>query len=365
MPDAQNWNDRSSPVREGEELDAEVLQAWLREHVPDWPDAELAVEQFPRGYSNLTYRLRAGAREAVLRRPPFGAAVKGGHDMGREYRLLRALHGPYGKVPEAWAQDETGNVLGAPFYVMERLEGVILRPRMPEAMHPDPATMAGIADALVDGLADLHAVDLHAAGLADFGRPEGYAERQIEGWTRRWRNARTDEVPAMERVAAWLADRVPPSAEAALIHNDWKYDNLVLDPEDWTRVRAVLDWEMATVGHPLLDLGTSLGYWVHPGDPPPLKAMALSPSVLPGNPSREDLLQRYARRSGRDPGNGVWLYAYGLFKIAVIVQQIYARYRQGKTKDPRFRELGFVVQGCAQNAAQAIDKGRVERLYEV
>jgi aminoglycoside phosphotransferase (APT) family kinase protein len=168
----------------------------------------------------------------------------------------------------------------------------------------------------------------------------------------------------MERTATWLAGHVPADGQAALIHNDFKYDNLVLDPDDWTNIRAVLDWEMATIGDPLMDLGTSLAYWVHPGDPPPMQQMALSPTVLPGNPSREALVDRYATLTGRNPGNGVFWYAYGLFKIAVSVQQIYYRYQQGLTQDKRFQNLGFVVQGCATSAALAIDKGRIDRLFE-
>ena len=356
------WNDRPAAVRAGEELDAERLRAYLGEHLPDL-DGEIEVEQFPRGFSNLTYLLRAGDRQLVLRRPPFGANVKSAHDMGREFKILSRLIDVYPKVPRPLAYCEDESVLGAPFYVMERVAGVILRPRMPDAMTPAPEVMRAIAGALVDTFVELHGVDYEAAGLGDLGRPEGYAERQVEGWAKRWQAARTDGVPDMEKVAAWLAGHMPDAAEASLIHNDFKYDNVVLDDGDWSRVIAVLDWEMATLGDPLMDLGTSLGYWVDPEDPPALQGLRLSPTTLPGNPSRREVAQLYAEKSGRDAGRLVFYYVYGLFKIAVIVQQIYARYKRGLTNDPRFAGLLDAVRGCAVTAAQAIAKDRIDRLF--
>ncbi|MFQ5350612.1 MAG: phosphotransferase family protein, partial [Thermoanaerobaculia bacterium] len=272
MPDERI--DRPEPVREGEELDLERLAAFLAQQLPDPVDA-LEVEQFPRGFSNLTYLLRVGSRELVLRRPPFGAAIKSAHDMGREHRILSCLSRVYDKAPAPLVFCDDPEVLGAPFYVMERVEGVILRPRMPAALRPPPERMATIAGGFVDTLTELHAVDFAAAGLGELGRPEGYVRRQVDGWTGRYDEARTDEIPEMTRVATWLDGRAPAESGAALIHNDFKYDNLVLDPDRGTRVIAVLDWEMATLGDPLMDLGTSLGYWVDPSDPPELQALAL------------------------------------------------------------------------------------------
>ncbi len=354
--------DRAASVREGEELDQDRLRHWLSERMP--LEGEMELKQYPKGYSNLTYGLRLGDHEYILRRPPFGSKVATAHDMGREYRVLAALHPVYAKAPRPLLFCDDPEVIGAPFYLMERVEGVILRPRMPRAMHPSPETMAGIANALMDSLVELHAVDVAAAGLSDFGKPEGYVRRQVEGWIGRYEASKTDDVPAMERAARWLVGHMPGESGVSLIHNDFKYDNLVLDPDDWTRVRAVLDWEMATLGDPLMDLGTTLAYWVHPGDPPPMQQMALSPTVLPGNPSREELWNRYAERSGRHAGNGVFYYVYGLYKVAVIVQQIYARYKRGLTRDDRFANLNLVVQGCAASAALALDKGRMDRLWE-
>lgn len=359
----EDWRDRPSKVRPGEELDNRRLAAFLEEHIPDLSGA-LRVEQFPRGFSNLTYLLRFGDKEMVLRRPPFGAKIKSAHDMGREYHILSHLVQVYPKVPRPLLYCEDESVLGAPFYVMTRLEGVILRAHLPDEMAPTPPLMSRIAESFLDNLVELHAVDHHAAGLDELGRPEGYVRRQVDGWTRRYANARTDDVVEMERVAAWLSANQPGESGAALIHNDYKYDNIVLDPADWSRIIGVLDWEMATVGDPLMDLGSSLGYWIEAGDPLEIQALQFSPTTLPGNPSRHDLVERYARRSGRDIQHAVFYFAYGLFKLAVIAQQIYARYKRGYTEDPRFAGLIQAVRACGLMALQATEKGRLDRLFE-
>lgn len=354
--------DRPRAVRSGEELDVESLAAYLEAELGP-ADGSLVVEQFPSGFSNLTYLLRYGDRQLVLRRPPFGAAVKSGHDMGREHRILSALAGAYPKAPKPLAYCEDESVLGAPFYVMERVQGVILRARMAEEAIPSPECMKAVAGELVTTLAELHAVDYEAVGLGELGRPEGYVGRQIEGWTKRYAKARTDEIPAMESVARWLADSLPAEKGAALIHNDFKYDNLVLDPEEGRRVIAVLDWEMATLGDPLMDLGTTLGYWVEADDPPELLGLRLSPTDLPGNPTRAQVVELYSRASGRPVDDVLFYYVYGAFKIAVIIQQIYARYKAGHTQDPRFAPLIHGVRGLSQVAWQAAQKGRVGDLF--
>lgn len=354
--------DRPADIRPGEELDVDRLSAYLREHVPGL-DGEVTVAQFPRGFSNLTYLLRIGERDVVLRRPPHGAAIQSAHDMGREHTVLSRLHPVYDKVPEPIAYCDDPAVLGAPFYLMERIDGAILRAGLPPDATPGPRRMAAIASSFVETFASLHAVDIDAAGLADFGRPVGYVGRQIGGWTRRWQRARIDDVPDIERTASWLHDHAPDDGPAALIHNDFKYDNLLLDPVDGTRVVAVLDWEMATLGDPRMDLGTSLGYWIDPDDHPAMLAVALSPTVLPGNPTRSEVAQGYAAATGLDLGDLVFYYVYGLFKIAVIVQQIYARYRQGHTRDPRFARLDQAVLAFGLAAVQAIDRRRIDNLF--
>ncbi len=356
------WLDQPAPVRPGEELDTQRLAEYLQSQLP-WLTGELEVQQFPKGFSNLTYLLRIGERELVLRRPPFGANIKTAHDMSREYRILTHLIRVYPKVPKPLLYCDDPAILGAPFYVMERVQGVILRPHWPAEQAPSPELMARIADSFVKTFVELHAVDYRAAGLEDLGRPQGYVRRQIEGWAERYQKAKTDDIPEMEQVARWLAEHIREESGASLIHNDFKYDNLILHPEDWSRVLAVLDWEMATLGDPLMDLGTSLGYWLDPDDPPVLQKLQLSPTLLPGNPTRAELVQLYARKSGRNVDDVVFYYAYGLFKLAVIIQQIYYRYKKGFTQDPRFARLIDGVRGCAMMAAAAIHKKRIDRLF--
>jgi aminoglycoside phosphotransferase (APT) family kinase protein len=355
------WIDRPKPVRPGEELDVTKLQTYLSAHLPDLA-GPLTVEQFPAGHSNLTYSLRVGERELVLRRPPLGAKIKTAHDMGREYRILSHLVAVYPRVPHPLLYCEDESVMGAPFYVMERLKGVILRASVPRGLELTPALMGGLSESFVNNLVQIHRVDPQAAGLGDLGHPEGYVRRQIEGWTRRYRNARTDDVADVERAAAWLAENMPAEVGASLIHNDYKYDNLVLDPADLSRIIGVLDWEMATVGDPLMDLGTTLGYWVDPDDPDEMLAMPFGLTTLPGNFSRRELAQRYAELSGHDLFDILFYYVYGLFKVIVIVQQIYARYRAGLTQDERFAMLIYVVRVLGKTATLAIEKGRIDHL---
>jgi aminoglycoside phosphotransferase (APT) family kinase protein len=360
MSDA--WLDRPSPPRPGEELAADRLGDFLRRELGC--DGAIEIAQYPRGFSNLTYAVRAGGRDLILRRPPFGAAIRSAHDMGREHRILSALAPHYPKAPRAVAYCDDASVLGAPFYLMERVPGVILRSEMPPAMRPSSQVMGGIAASWVDALVELHGVDYEAAGLAGLGRPAGYVRRQVEGWTERYRRAATDDLPEVEAAAAWLAGHLPADGAAALIHNDFKYDNVVLDAADWTRVRAVLDWEMATLGDPLMDLGTSLAYWVDPDDPPAMQALRLSPTTLPGNPDRRSVAAKYAAASGAALDGIVFYYVFGLFKVAVIVQQIYRRYRDARTQDLRFATLDQAVAMCGKAAAQAIGRGRIDRLWD-
>lgn len=365
--------DQARAVRSGEELAHRPLEAWLRGRLPDLPGAagELVVEQFHGGHSNLTYLLRLPGRELVLRRPPFGAGgagVKTAHDMGREYRVLSRLADLYPKAPRALAFCDDPAVVGAPFYVMERVRGVVLRQQRPPAgLALPPARMRRLSEAAVDGLAELHAVDgadLNRAGLGELGRPAGYALRQVSGWTERWHRSRTDEVADVDRAAAWLAEHLPREAGeggAALLHNDYKYDNLVF-AADLSHVAAVLDWEMATIGDPLMDLGTSLGYWMDPDDDPALRSLPAGPTTLAGNLSRAEVVQHYAARSGREVSEILFYYVYGLLKIAVIAQQIYFRYRQGSTADERFARMLDAVRVLGRTAAQAIAKQRIDHL---
>jgi aminoglycoside phosphotransferase (APT) family kinase protein len=354
--------DEAGEVREEERLDGERLRPILATALPG-AAGPITVRQFRQGHSNLTYLVAVGGREAVLRRGPFGARVKTAHDMGREWRLLSALQGVYPRAPRPLAFCEDEAVLGAPFYLMERVSGVILRgDGSGSGLALGPEVVRATSTALVDNLAELHAVDLARTGLGALGRPDGYVERQVKGWTERYQAARTDDVPEIEAAAAWAARHLPAAGGAALVHNDYKYDNVVLDPADLTRVVAVLDWEMATIGDPLMDLGTTLGYWTDPGDSPLLKARAFGPTHLPGSLSRREVVARYAERSGRAVDDVLFHYVFALFKLAVIIQQIYRRYVDGHTHDPRFASLVHMVRVLGTQAARALERGRIHDL---
>ncbi len=348
--------DTTKPIRAGEELKAESLEAYLLEHLPG-ARGPLTVEQFPGGSSNLTYLIRLGELELVLRRPPFGNRVKSAHDMGREYRVLSKLHTVYGPAPRPVIYCEDESVIGAPFYCMERRRGVILRRSLPAGFTLDPPTVARLNRAFIDNLVALHKIDYEAAGLADLGKPAGYVRRQVEGWNKRYLAAKTDEVREMELLMGWFPERMPPEAAASLVHNDYKFDNIMLDPHDLTKIVAVLDWEMCTLGDPMMDFGTVLAYWVEARDAGPLQVHAFGPTRLPGSMTRRELTDYYAERSGFDTSNALFYYAFGLFKVAVIVQQIYYRYVQGFTKDERFAQLNRQVAALSEEAYRAVREG--------
>jgi aminoglycoside phosphotransferase (APT) family kinase protein len=357
------WLDGSKPIREGEELPLGPLGAYLTEQIPEaqGPESagELVVEQFPSGFSNLTYLLRLGELELVLRRPPFGNRVKGAHDMGREYRVLSALQGVYPLAPRPYLYCEDEAVIGSPFYVMERRRGVVLRRPPAKGPELDPATAGRLSESFIDNLADLHTLDYDAAGLGDLGKPEGYVERQVTGWIGRYQKARTDDWREFDAVGTWLEENRPAESGAGLVHNDYKYDNVLLDPDDLGRLVAVLDWEMCTVGDPLLDLGTTLSYWVQADDPPEMVAAAFGPTWVPGSLSRRQLLERYAERTGAELGDPVFYVCFGFYKLGVIVQQIYWRYHHGHTQDPRFAQLNQMVGLLGRVAAHTLEQGRI------
>ena len=337
-------------------LDLTALDAHLRE-IGVARSGELRAELIAGGRSNLTFLVFDDAAKWVLRRPPLHGLTPSAHDMAREYQILRALVDVYPKAPRPLLYSDDPAVLGVPFYVMARVPGVILRNQPPPGVALNPGLMRALSTALVDTLVELHGVDHTAAGLGHLGRPEGYVTRQVSGWIGRYQNARTDDLPDMEAVAAWMVSQQPPSRGAALIHNDFKYDNLVLDPLDLTQVLAVLDWEMATIGDPLMDLGTTLAYWIQANDAPELQTLGLT--SYPGNLTRREVVARYAARSGRDVGDILFYYVFGLFKVGVIGQQIYYRYRQGFTRDPRFAPLIQLITACGRQAVQAIRQGDI------
>jgi aminoglycoside phosphotransferase (APT) family kinase protein len=349
--------DRPAAIRAGEELDLARLEPYLASALG--LAGPLAIEQFPGGHSNLTYLARMGGRELVLRRPPFGSKVKTAHDMGREFRLLSKLAPAWPLAPRPVLHCEDESILGAPFYLMERLRGVILRKQPPPGLATDGSTVRALCERFIDTLVALHGLDFGALGLDDFGKPDGYLARQVSGWTRRYQDARTDDVPDMESLARWLADHLPASPAPSIIHNDFKYDNLVLDPADPTRIVGILDWEMATIGDPLADLGTSLSYWIEASDPPAAQALRFGPTTLAGSYTRRELAARYAAATGRDTSGLLYYYVFGLFKNAVVVQQIFARYQKGLTRDPRFAGLIDMVRIAAAQGVHALAAGRL------
>ena len=339
--------DQPKPVRPGEELDLEKLAAFL--------GGPVTAEQFPGGHSNLTYLVHHGDRELVLRRPPHGSKVKSAHDMGREVAVLSKLSAVYPRAPKVFAYEPTGDVLGAPFYLMERRRGVILRKDLPAELAADHPRVHRVCELLVDALVDLHAVDYTAAGLGDFGKPAGYIERQVTGWTERYTKSQTDDIPAVTEVAAWLAANMPADGAPSLIHNDFKFDNVIFDPS-LDSITGVLDWEMTTIGDPLMDLGSSLSYWAQASDPPAYHALPFGPTARPGMMTRQEVANRYFERSQRPAVSLVFYYAFGLMKTAVIAQQIYYRFAKGLTQDARFAQMILGVRLLSEQARMSIDK---------
>ncbi len=346
-------SDEAKPVRAGEELDLARLTPYLQAQL-NLPGAPVTVAQFPGGHSNLTYLVTVGERQFALRRPPFGSKVKTAHDMAREVRVLSKLADHYPRAPRPVLFCEDESVLGARFYLMERVRGVILRRELPPEMAIDAATAERLCASFVDALVELHAIDWRAVGLGDFGKPDGYVERQVSGWSKRYLDSQTDEIAEMASVGKWLAANLPRSPAPTIIHNDFKFDNLILNPDDITQIKAILDWEMSTIGDPLMDLGTALCYWVEAGDSEAMRMFRFGPTVLDGMYTRRRLAEEYARRSGRDVSNINFYYAFGLFKTAVVAQQIYYRFKQGLTKDERFAAFIFAVRVLAAQAAATV-----------
>ena len=329
-------------VEPEEEFDHERLRAWLGERMGrDLPAME--VFQFRGGHSNLTYLLRFTGEEWVMRRPPFGPVPASAHDMTREYRVLSRLWKVYPPAPRAILLCEDNAVIGAPFYVMERRTGVVIRKRepLPQVLGDRPETFRRISHAFIDALADLHRVDYVAAGLGDLGRPAGFLERQIRGWMDRWNRAKAREVPLMGRVGAWLLENMPPAQAPAIIHNDFFLHNVMLDVRDPGKVVAVLDWEMATLGDPLVDLGTALGYWLEPTDPKELISRSDEPghTLRAGFASRAELISRYSARTGRDVTQIAYYHAFAFWKTATVVEQLYSRFARGLTHDRRLARM--------------------------
>lgn len=321
-------------------------------------DAQIQVSQLPGGYSNLSFLVETSTEKFILRRPPFGEKIAKAHDMGREFRILEGLKkAGYTKSPNPIHFCAEESVFGAPFFIMEFIEGAILRNRIPSGMILEENDFASLSRSAVDCLLELHHLELEDSGLIQLGKPEGYTQRQVEGWIDRYFRAKTNEFPELEEASKWLEENLPSSAQLSFIHNDFKYDNLVLDPKNPTAIKGVLDWEMATVGNPLMDLGTCLAYWAEDKDPQILKLFNLS--HLPGNLTREELLTYYFSKGKGSKQDIVYYYVFGLVKVAVIAQQIFKRYSQGFSADPRFAQLIHVVEAAGKKAIQTLQTDKI------
>jgi aminoglycoside phosphotransferase (APT) family kinase protein len=341
-------------VRKGEELPESKLKNFLqRNELITSLESELFVKQFTHGYSNLTYLLSIEEKEYVLRKPPVGA-IKRGHDMSREFKVQSGVQKGFSKVPKMFAYTDDTAILGSEFYIMEKVEGIILNYKEAHKRNISANDYKTIANSWLDTFVELHQLDYNAVELSDLGKPEGYVERQVTNWGKQYLKAATDNVPAAEMVMKWMQENQPKEYQHCLIHNDYKYDNGVFKDDSWQNVISVLDWEMATLGDPLMDLGTSLGYWTVATDHDFVKQGIPSPTVFEGNPIRSEIVEMYANKSGRDIQNIVFYYAFGLFKIAVIAQQIYYRYSKGLTTDPRFANLNKASELCCNLAMKAI-----------
>ena len=335
--------DAAGPVRPGEELDVSAMDAWLKRQLPTLRGPP-QVTQYAGGSSNWTYRLQYDNDDLILRRPPAGTKAATAHDMGREFRLQRALRPVFPFVPEARAYCDDPSVIGAEFYVMQRIAGVIPRRNLPGAENLSTEQVRRLCTNVIDTLIALHRVDPIAAGLEGLGKGKGYTRRQVEGWSRRYRDARTWNVPRGERLMAWLLEHLPADERICVTHNDFRFDNVVLDPADLTHVVGVLDWELAALGDPLVDLGNLLAYWTEAKDDLLARSIRLQPTHLPGMLTRDEVVAYYCEQMGLRPASLVFYRVFGLFRLSAIAQQIYYRYFHRQTRNPKFKRYWLAVQ---------------------
>ncbi|NMH70142.1 phosphotransferase family protein [Bacillus sp. RO3] len=327
-------------VRKGEELDRSNIKKFLDEHFPELMQEELLIQQFSAGHSNLTYLLKMGDWEGVLRRPPLGPVAPKAHDMKREYRILSEIQPLFGVTPEPYVFSDEESIVGTPFFIMERKKGEVFDTSFPPHLHVTPDVCKRISEEMVSKLVELHSIDPRLTGLHEISRPDHFMERQVHGWVRRYERAKTSEILEVGQLTQWLMKNVPSNAEATIIHYDYKLNNAMFS-SDLKSMVGLFDWEMATVGDPLADLGVAMGYWIQYDDPELLKLGIGKPpvTVMEGFYSRAQFIEEYARKSGRDVDHIHFYLSFAYFKLAVIVQQIYYRYKMGQTKDPRFKDF--------------------------
>lgn len=343
-------------VRAGEELDAVRVAQFLREHIT-LPNEPLEIKQFEAGHSNLTYLIQCGDVEVVLRRPPLGHVAPKAHDMQREYTILSSLHPYFEAVPKPFAFSDDVSIIGSPFFIMERRKGIVLDTVFPEHIPYSPPLGQHISEKMVETLVQLHAIDYKETPLATMTKPDGFMNRQVKGWIERYEKVKTDDIAEVAELKKWLAANIPSSTEATIIHYDFKLNNTMF-AEDFNEVAGLFDWEMTTVGDPLADLGVAMSYWIQRNDPPILgHALGKPPvTILDGFYTRDEFVHAYAQKSGRDVTHFDFYLTFAYFKLAVIGQQIYARYKKGQTKDPRFAQLGILVENLLKYALSTLKK---------
>ncbi len=349
--------DQAVSARKGEELNIGTIESFLKDSLPNLK-GDVTLKQFPGGHSNLTYLVRIGKEELILRRPPIGRKAKTAHDMKREYTILDALHEVFPWCPSPVLYTEDDSILGSPFYLMKRIKGMVIRKELPDGVTFSPDQARALNENMVDVHVRLHSIDYKKVGLETFGKPDGYIKRQVEGWSERYRQARTPDAPDCENIMAWIHANMPPDPDrAAIIHNDFKLDNMVVDANDPTRIIGVLDWEMATIGDPGMDIGSLLAYHVQKNDPPDLQMLRFMPESIEFAMTRKEQIDLYAEKTGLSFDDINFYYCFGLFRLAVIAQQIYYRYYHGQTSDERFQMMIVGVQILERAALRTIESG--------
>lgn len=347
------------PVRQGEELNEQNLKVFFsKQSLIENETAELSVNQFSNGFSNLTYLLKIDGKEFVLRKPPKGA-VKRGHDMSREYKVLSKLQTGFSKSPKVYAYCNDDEVTGSSFYLMEKVDGIILTTKEAQKRNLSAEQYKNVANTWLDAFVELHSLDYDKIGLSDLGKPQGYIQRQVQNWGKQYLKAATLQIDEAEKVMRWMETHQPKQYHYCLIHNDFKYDNVVFTDENYNNINAILDWEMCTLGDPLMDLGTSLAYWLKDSDGP-INMFFPSPTSFYGNPSRMEIAEQYATKSGRNTDGILFYYVYGLFKVAVIAQQIFYRYHKGLTTNEKFKHLDQMCMHLCKMAWTAVEKKKIE-----
>jgi aminoglycoside phosphotransferase (APT) family kinase protein len=343
-------------MRDGEELDLVKLDQVLKEIMPSL-NGYPKVRQYASGNSNLTYLVSYASREIVLRRPPLGEKAISAHSMLREYRVLTGLHKVYDSVPKSIFYTADESLLGAEFYLMEKVDGVLVKTSFPESWNFNNSDRYKFCQIIFDKLIELHLLNYSAAGLDNFGKPDGYTERQILGWNRRYLASLTEDVPDFQDVRDWLEAHIPAeTSPKSIVHGDFRIDNVMVDTKDPFSVVAVLDWEMAALGDPRMDLANSMAYWFQEDDPDELRAMKNQPSDASGMMRRDEILDYYFSKTGFETKHWDFYEVYGYFRLAVISQQLYYRFVNKQTKDSRFSKLGELASHLGRHCQKLIKR---------